>query len=243
LKVGHLRLVETIYELSSSASPPASLAGTARSAAGLFDTRVCPAAGCQNDHPCREHPHASPHSGGAHLYAALALISVGRLDAASPKLGEAVGRHPMFCVYEPERVLELIRATARSQDILYRRLAAKGLGRTEAELWLAELRSALAGDLPETERHDPTSLRRASLAARCRELSPALARELLLNPTGPRPELLVEHEQEHALTRAQADDDWRRVKTSLLEHRAIDLLGPEARNVLERDEHALARDR
>jgi hypothetical protein len=198
----------------------------ARSAAGLFDTRVCPAKGCHRDYPCPEHPHALPNKNDKLLYAALALISIGKLDPLSPKLAEAVGRHPYFCVHEPARVLGVIKETSAPRDILYRRMAAKALNCAEAELWLRELRSALVGELPETTRYDRTSARRAELVSKCRQLPPALAREVILNPASPRPQLLLEHEETHGLSRAQTDDDWRRAKTQLLEHRLVELLAP-----------------
>jgi hypothetical protein len=187
---------------------------------------VCPAKGCHRDYPCTEHPHALPNKNDKLLYAALALISIGRLDPASPKLAEAVGRNPSFCVHEPERVLGLIKETARPRDILYRRMAAKALDCAETELWMRELRFALVGELPETKRYDRTSARRAALISKCRQLSPAVAREVILNSASPRPQLLLEHEQTHGLSRAQTDDDWRRAKTQLLEHRLVELLAP-----------------
>src|SRR5665213_3588656 len=120
-----LRLLKSIGDPSSSLSPRARPAGKSRSAAGLFATRFCTAEGCRNAYPCSVHPHALPYKSDKHLYAALALISIGRLDPASPKLREAVGRHATFCVYNPERVLGLIKATATLDDILYRYMAAK----------------------------------------------------------------------------------------------------------------------
>jgi hypothetical protein len=209
-------------------SPGRPTSGRSRSAAGLFDTRLCPVPGCGNECPCRDHPHAKPSSRcDQHLYAALALISVGRLDASSPKVAEALGRHPEFCLHDPRRVGELIVQTAQPHDILYRRLAAQALEYTEAELWMRELRTALAGEIPKPRRHDRTSRRRAELIARCRALPIELAREALLD-TSRRPDLVVEHERAHSLTESQADDDWRRARTRILEGRLVDLVGPRA---------------
>jgi hypothetical protein len=224
--------VTSISQPATHQLAPVVVGETVRSAAGLFDTHLCPAPGCANDFPCRDHPYTQPRKrSDQHLYAALALISVGQLDVGSPNLADAVGRHTTFCVHDPRRVLGLITETATPNDILYRRLAARALQCAEVELWLRELRTALAGELPSMVRYDKTFTRREDLVARCRALGPADAREAVLN-TSRRPDILLAHQQTHSLTPSQADDDWRRARTQILEHRLIDLVEHHGREVL-----------